>query len=218
MDRSAPPDERPDAASVGGIGESLGASRAGPVVAVVLAAGGSSRFGSAAKQTVTIRGRPMVAIAVAGALGAGCFDAVVVVQGAVDCRAALGPMATEVEIVDNPDWGEGMATSLQRGVAAADRLGAAAVVVGLADQPGVGADAWRAVALATDPSPIVVASYGGRRGNPVRLERSVWGDLPTTGDEGARALMARRNELVTAVACSGDATDVDTPEDLERWN
>jgi len=186
------------------------------LVAVVLAAGGSSRFGDGAKQLAEVGGRPLLAIAVDAALGAGCFVAVLVVQGAVDCRAALA--GRDVVVLENPDWAAGMATSLQVGLAEAGRRGATAVVVGLADQPGVGADDWRTVALAPSATPIVVATQGGRRGNPVRLDRSVWDELPVEGDEGARALMARRSDLVTAVACPGDAADVDTVEDLERWN
>lgn len=186
------------------------------MVGIVLAAGGSTRFAAGPKQLAEAGGRALVRLAAEAAVGAACFAEVLVVQGAVDCRPALAGLS--VTVVDNPHWAAGMATSLQVGVAEADRRGAAAVVVGLADQPGVGAADWRTVARADAPSPIVVATYGGRRGNPVRLDRSVWPELPVDGDEGARALMARRSDLVTAVACPGDAADVDTVEDLERWN
>lgn len=183
---------------------------------IVLAAGGSSRFSAGPKQLAEAGGRALVRVAAEAALGAGCFAEVVVVQGPADCRGALDGLT--VTIVDNPQWASGMATSLQEGLAAAQRRGAASVVVGLADQPGVGAADWRTVARAPSSSPIVVATYGGRRGNPVRLDRSVWPELPVDGDEGARALMARRSDLVAAVACPGDGADVDTVEDLERWN
>jgi CTP:molybdopterin cytidylyltransferase MocA len=186
------------------------------LVGVVLAAGGSTRFAAGPKQLAEAGGRALVRLAAEAAVGAECFDEVLVVQGAVDCRPVLDDLS--VTVVDNPRWADGMATSLQVGVAEAGRRGAAAVVVGLADQPGVGPDDWRTVALSPSVAPVVVATYGGRRGNPVRLDRSVWDELPVEGDEGARALMARRSDLVTAVACPGDAADVDTVEDLERWN
>lgn len=183
---------------------------------IVLAAGGSTRFAAGPKQLAEAGGRALVRLAVEAAVDAECFAEVLVVQGAVDCRPALDGLS--VTVLDNPRWSDGMATSLQVGLAEAGRRGATAVVVGLADQPGVSAADWRTVARADTPSPIVVATYDGHRGNPVRLDRSVWSLLPTDGDEGARTLIARRSDLVTAVACPGDAADVDTVEDLERWN
>ena len=117
-----------------------------------------------------------------------------------------------------PDWADGQATSLAVAVHAARVGGFDAIVVGLADQPFVGADAWRSLARATAERPVLVASYGGHRGNPVRLDADIWPLLPDTGDEGARVLMRERPELVGEVACAGDGLDIDTVEDLERWS
>jgi len=185
------------------------------VAAAVLAAGSSSRFGTDPKQLAPFRGRPLVSWAVEAAVDAGVFDVVFVVAGAVDLSPAL---PAEVLLVENPAWGDGQATSLAAAVHAARVGGFDALVVGLGDQPFVGPEAWRAVATSDLTEPIVAASYEGRRGNPVRLGREVWDELPTSGDEGARTLMARRPELVGEVACPGNAADIDTQEELDRWS
>ena len=191
------------------------------LLAVVLAAGGGSRFaGTSHKLLAPFRGRPLVAWAVEAARSAGVFDEIVVVEGAVPLAAVVGEAdGLAVVVLTNPRWAEGQATSLGVAVEHARSAGHSAIVVGLGDQPLVPASAWRAVAAAADPAtPIVVASYEGRRGNPVRLDASCWPMLRFEGDEGARELMRRRPDLVGQVACEGSAADVDTVEDLEQWS
>ncbi len=117
--------------------------------------------------------------------------------------------------MENSDWMAGMATSLQCGIAEADRRGHDVVVIGLADQPFVPASAWTSVAATR--APIAVAVMGSQRTPPVRIERSVWPLLPATGDVGARALMAASPHLVTEVACAGSSVDLDTPSDFAHW-
>lgn len=175
----------------------------------MLAAGGASRFsGHGHKLLVAFRGRPLVTWAVDAATAAG-LDDLVVVTGSVD-------VPVDALVVHNADWASGLASSLRVGVAHARRGGHDAVVVGLADQPLVPAAAWRSVADADGP--IAVATFGGARRPPVRLSAEVWDLLPTTGDEGARALMRQRPDLVVEVACDGEPADIDTAEDLARWS
>lgn len=194
------------------------ASLAG-VAGVVLAAGGGSRFEAPDRELPVhkllwpFRGRPLVRWAVDAALGAG-FEAVVVVTGAVDLSGALPAGAI---VVENPRWAEGQASSLQVALDWCRRAGHRAAAVGLGDQPLIPSSAWEAVGRC-EQAPVVAATYGGRRRNPVRLDRSVWHLLPASGDEGARALMRRRPDLVAETPCEGDPADVDTLEDLRRWS
>ncbi len=141
------------------------------------------------------------------------FNEVFVVTGAVDV-AALVPASVTVVHADR--WAEGQALTIRAGIEAADAAGHDAVVIGLGDQPFVPASAWRTVGAARGA--IVTAAFDGDRRPPVKLERSVWDLLPTAGDAGARELIRSRPDLVSEVPCSGTAADIDTTEDLARWN
>lgn len=178
------------------------------VVAALLAAGAGSRFeGPTHKLLAPFRGRRVVDWAYEHAAASGL--PLVVVTGAV----------TDLGLPDqvhNDRWAEGMATSLQVAVTWAEAAGADGVVIGLGDQPLIDPEAWRLVAATH--APIAVATYGGERGNPVRLDRAVWPLLPATGDVGARKLAREREDLVVEVACPGDPADVDRLEDLEQWS
>lgn len=192
-----------------------------PTVAVVLAAGGGSRYGGPTpKLLAPVDGALTVLDLAVRAPWVAGFPHVGVVVGALGVDALEGTLLAEgadgVEVLANPRWAEGQATSLQVAVAWARSLGAPALTVGLGDQPGLSPAAWRAVASATG-TPLAVATYAGRRGHPVRLAAEVWDLLPTEGDRGARDLLRSRPDLVTEVPCDGDPTDVDTEADLTAW-
>lgn len=186
--------------------------------ALVLAAGGGSRFvGTTHKLLVEIAGKPVVRH-VLEAVAASGVSPIIVVTGAVSLEEVLTtplPGNPDLVVTHNDRWRSGMASSLQCGLAVARQRGLAGVVVGLGDQPGVPASAWRQVAD-TD-APIAVATYHGVRRNPVRIHAELWDQLPHDGDEGARTLIRVRPELVTEVACEGNADDIDTADDVARW-
>tara|TARA_B100000700_G_scaffold256522_1_gene289802 strand:+ start:971 stop:1546 length:576 start_codon:yes stop_codon:yes gene_type:complete len=187
----------------------------GTVAAVVLAAGGGTRWdGDGHKLLALAAGRPLAAYALIAAAEAG-LDELVIVAGPADLVGA-GIVPDGATVLHNDRWLDGQASSLRLAVEHARLVGHAAVVVGLADSPGVPSEAWRAVAAA--PSPLAVATFDGRRRPPTRIGRELWDDLPVGGDEGARNLISGRPDLLVEVACPGDPTDVDMLEDLRRWN
>ena len=192
---------------------------------VLLAAGAGRRFLEGAAPAGTTRSAPhkllaplgrstvvrtSVEVAIAADVGP-----VIVVWGAVDLVEALA--GCNAQLVEHAGWAKGQATSLQAGIDAVDAAGHARVIVGLADPPTVGVDAWRAVASAAE-GPVVVARYDGVVTPPVRLDRQVWPLLPKDGDEGARRLFGQLPGMVHYVDIAGDPADIDTVEDLQRWS
>jgi len=186
----------------------------------VLAAGRGVRFGGDAPKVLTrLRGKPLLAYALDSARESGCAPVLLVVS---DERVA-GAAGDGIEIVRNDAPERGIASSLQCALRRLEPDSAPAVVVGLADQPLVGAEAYRRVARAhADGASLAFASYDGVRGNPVLIARTYWSEaLELDGDEGARVLFHRHPAVAVPCGDTGAAADVDTPEDLaeleSRW-
>ena len=184
------------------------------VAGLVLAAGAGRRFGGP-KAVVEIDGERLVDRAVRALIDGGAAPAYVV-SGAV---AVDVPGAT---VVANPDWEEGIGSSLRAGLDALPEDAVAGLVL-LVDQPGLSAEAVaRVVALAHGPSVVVAATYDGAWGHPVALGRDHWAAVVrlAVGDRGARPFLDAHPELVTLVECGDVATaaDVDRPSDLDRFN
>jgi CTP:molybdopterin cytidylyltransferase MocA len=191
------------------------------VAGVLLAAGEGSRFGQP-KALVELNGQTLAERGV-GLLRAGGADPILVVTGAV-------PLELDRTLtVDNPQWRTGMGSSLRAALQALSEAGRGpemgtdigAVVVALADQPLVGAEAVaRLIAAYRGGASVAVAAYDGQPRNPVLLAREHWPEViaTATGDQGARTFLRTRPELVTLVECAdtGRPDDIDTPADLAR--
>lgn len=176
---------------------------------LVLAAGAGRRMG-APKATVEIGGRRLVDRQVALLRAAGC-DPVLVVLG-----AAVVVVPDAVTVV-NPDWAQGMGTSLAAGLRALETAtgpGVTAVAVVLVDQPLLTPAAVSRTLGALGAAPAARASWGGRPGHPVVLARRVWAGVAASaaGDAGARGWLAEHAGDVREVPCDGlgDDRDVDT--------
>jgi len=190
------------------------------VAGVLLAAGQGSRFGRP-KALVELDGRTLAERGVS-MLRAGGADPILIVTGAA--QVDLSP-DHQARTVYNREWRTGMGSSLRAALRALteqetdQEVGAA--IVALADQPLVGAEAvGRLIAAYRAGAGVAVAAYGGQPRNPVLLAREHWPEViaAATGDQGARAFLRARPELVTLVECgdTGRPDDIDTPADLER--
>src|SRR6185436_2531548 len=156
-----------------------GGAAGGRVAGLVLAAGGGSRYGSP-KALVRLRGRLLVERAVDLLAAGGCDPVLVVLGAAADEVLATARLARTVV---NPDWPTGMGSSLRVGLAAVPAE-AEAVVVTLVDTPGLGPESVRRLIAAGGPDGAAQATYGGRRGHPVLLGRTVITEVAAaaTGD------------------------------------
>jgi molybdenum cofactor cytidylyltransferase len=186
------------------------------VSAIVLAAGGGSRFGGG-KLLAELGGQPIIE-AVFDNLRGAPVDEIIAIVGADAQRLREVCERYGVRTVANEEWERGQSTSVLAGLRA---CGGEAAVVLLGDQPFIGAEAvGRLVAAFAKGAKVAVATYGGKRRNPVLFSREVWPLLEAelAGDEGARSVLRRHPGLVVEVPCEGvgDPTDVDTREDLRR--
>jgi nicotine blue oxidoreductase len=185
---------------------------------LLLAAGGGRRLGGRPKALLPYRGRPLVEYAAGVLRAAGCTRVHVVLGAAADAvreRARLG----DCVLVENPDWADGMGSSLRTGLDSLAGTGARAALVSLVDQPGIGAEAVaRVLAAYEDESSLVSAAYDGVRGHPVLFGSVHWAGIAATatGDRGARAYLKTHQEEITLVECGDVARpyDIDTAADL----
>jgi molybdenum cofactor cytidylyltransferase len=188
------------------------------VAAVVLAAGRSTRMGAVNKMLAEIGGKPLVRIAVEQAI-ASRANPVIVVTGHQHEKVEAALKDLPVRLVRNPDYAEGLGTSLKAGIAAVPENADGAIVC-LGDMPQVDAALIDRLVGAFDPERgalVIVPSINGRRGNPVVWSRRFFHDLMSIqGDIGARHLIGAYAEAVVEIPVVGAAalTDVDTPESL----
>ncbi|WP_137044041.1 NTP transferase domain-containing protein [Pseudolabrys sp. FHR47] len=189
------------------------------IAAIVLAAGRSTRMGALNKMLAEIGGKPLVRIAAEQAL-ASRAKPVIVVTGHQREQVEAALAGLPVRFVHNPDYADGLGTSLRTGIAAVPAEAGGAIVC-LGDMPQVDSGLIDKLLAAFDPEKgalIVVPSIDGKRGNPVVWSRRFFNELMSiSGDVGARHLIGQYGEVTTEVPLSGEAalTDVDTPESLK---
>jgi molybdenum cofactor cytidylyltransferase len=194
------------------------AAARGKVAAVILAAGRSSRMGGPNKLLAKLGSKPLVRIVAEAALASKASPVVVVTgRDADEVRATLEGLP--VTFAHNPDFAEGLSTSVRAGISGLGAEAAGALVL-LADMPHVTSEMIDRLVGAFEPAKgaaIVVSTVGGRRGNPVLWARRYFSELANvTGDTGGRELIAAHRDAVREVELGeAAAIDLDTPEALK---
>jgi molybdenum cofactor cytidylyltransferase len=190
------------------------------IAALVLAAGRSTRMGGSNKLLAEVGGKPLARIAAEQALASRARP-VIVVTGHQRERVEAALAGLDVRFVHNPDYAEGISTSVKAGIAAVPANADGAIVC-LGDMPEVDAKLIDRLLAAFDPEKgalVVVPVMDGKRGNPVVWSRRFFPELAALGgDVGARHLIASYPEAVAEVPVAGRAAlfDVDTPDALDE--
>ncbi len=190
------------------------------VAAVVLAAGGSTRFGQP-KQLAVFRGETFVRHIVAASVDAGCAPVVVVV-GEDAAQITLELTGLAASIVMHPHWSIGLGSSigvgLQYVIDSATEPDAAILLA--CDQPFVSAATLRQLIQSrlTSGKPIVASAYAATLGIPALFDRSCFPDLfQLKGDSGAKGIIFSRQHDVASFDFPAGAIDINTPADYQRF-
>lgn len=184
---------------------------------VLLAAGESERFEGGNKLLATLDGEPIVWHAGLTLVQAGVSPRVAVLgRDADDVEAALSGLG--FEFVHNPDFAEGQATSVRRGIEAISPVDAA--VIALGDMPTVSPGSVSALVAVhrAGRASAAAAAHEGTRGNPVLFDRQYFEALGSVeGDTGGRdILLEGEDSALVETGDPGVLQDVDTRRDLER--
>ena len=186
------------------------------VYAILLAAGGSKRFGGF-KQLLEFRGESLLrrSVALAGAVLPG---RVIVVHGPkpMKCRRELA--GCNVIHVNNENWESGMASSLKAGIRALPGDCEAALVL-LCDQPMIRAEQLESMIdmWARGPQKIIAGTYAGVVGVPAVIPRKYFPDiLKLAGDRGAKSVLTAHAAETIPYALPEAELDIDTQEDFAK--
>ncbi|MEX0582127.1 MAG: molybdopterin-binding/glycosyltransferase family 2 protein, partial [Sneathiella sp.] len=188
------------------------------IAVLILAAGQSRRMGAENKLFAEIDGKPMLRHTAEQALKSKAIH-VYGVTGYEKERVAALFDELGIKSFHNPDYNEGLSSSLKTGFRAlADQYDGLLICLG--DMPLVTSDLFNALIDAFDVEEgrsIIVPTFQGKRGNPVLIASSFKSDiLAITGDIGAKSLIAENESLVFNVDAEKDSifTDIDTPDAL----
>ncbi|MBD1366739.1 nucleotidyltransferase family protein [Mucilaginibacter sp. ZT4R22] len=182
---------------------------------IILAAGESKRLGQP-KQNLVFKGKTLLRHAIDTALDSACSP-IVVVLGANGEQITIQPNK-KVTILQNPDWPEGMASSIRLAIHEMIKQGAESAFIMLCDQPFVDTQLLNAMLQQQKDTgkPIIACAYKGAAGVPVLFNKSLFPDLLLLqGHEGARKILQDRADDIARIPFENGGIDIDTIDDYE---
>jgi molybdenum cofactor cytidylyltransferase len=191
------------------------------ISAILLAAGESKRMGRP-KQLLEWQGKTLLQHVLESLINSNADDIILVLGHETD-RIRKSLPALQIKIVINPDYKQGMASSLRQGLLAMDPRSEAFLVC-LADQPGIGPEIMnnmiREFQQADPKRGIVRPVYRGLRGHPVLIGAQYLQEaLQLQGDVGARQILMNHPEDILEIDVDKDVVlkDIDTPEEYQKY-
>lgn len=199
------------------MGIEASATRSTGVIALVMAAGKSRRFGSDKRQARLIDGQTLLGSTLA--LAQQNFSETWLMLGATDDPHELNIPAS-VRVLHAPSELIGLGTSLGAAFQAllVHHTHASAAAVMLADMPWILPQTCQRLIRVSHPEGIVRPRFGSRAGHPVVFGRSFWAQLAMlNGEEGARQVIADNSQVCSFIDLDDPNinTDIDVPEDLD---
>jgi molybdenum cofactor cytidylyltransferase len=185
---------------------------------LLLAAGASSRMGQP-KMFLTWQGETLLQHAMSAA--AHISTPVFVVTGEHTDRIGAALQQAPVQLIPNPQWQEGMGTSVAAGVTGILQAGGSPeqLIIVVCDQPFISAGLLQQLIdmKVSSGKGIVGCSYDNTVGTPVLFDRQYFPTLQgLNGQQGAKRLLQQYPEDVATVPFPQGSFDIDTPEDYER--
>jgi len=186
---------------------------------IILAAGSSSRLGQP-KQLLSYQHKSLLDNTIEEAKKA-TDGLVLVILGGNRVQIEENIDHSGIRIVGNPDWEEGISSSIRLGLAIAgeENEDLDRVILTVCDQPFITAEIFRGLISkeASSGKGIVASSYGGTLGTPVLFDKRYFSELSLLkGTEGAKKVITKFKDIVAAVAFEKGEIDIDTPEDYNR--
>jgi molybdenum cofactor cytidylyltransferase len=185
---------------------------------VILAAGKSSRLGQP-KQLLPFKGKSLIhhCVEIAGKV----VEKVIVVVGAERQRIESELKDSAVQIVYNPEWEEGMASSIRAGLTFATEKDPFVndIIFMVCDQPYVTVDLIKKLIKEKEISSksIVASHYSEIAGTPVIFDKTIFPELlALTGDVGARKIILRNSDKTSTIDFPLGNIDMDTPDDYKK--
>ena len=186
---------------------------------IILAAGSSSRLGKP-KQNLVFKGKTLLQRAIETAIASVC-EPVIVVLGANADVIESAIKNYDINIIHNPDWAEGMSSSIRAGISALLKIepNIQSVILMLCDQPFTNTYLLNHLIMANEESGIAVCTYNNTIGPPVLFDAVYFNELLLLkGAEGAKKVIHKYPDKVVEIVFPHGSIDIDTMEDFEKLN